>query len=208
MIIEAIWLTKLLLAHIVTDFIIQPSSWVEERTQKHFASLKLYLHVLVTAAFAWLMIGWKYWLVALIVLVSHLLIDGWKSYQKKTPASFAIDQLLHFLIIICCWYFSFVNWQLTKSWWSAINQNTYLWTHITAFTFITFPSGIIIGQFTKQWRDQIANSDSLGNAGKWIGIVERVIVLILVLQNQFEAIGLFVPRNGVEPLLALRRTGF
>lgn len=78
-----------------------------------------------------------------------------------------------------------------------VNQNTHLWALVTAFTFVTFPAGIIIGQFTKQWRDKVADAESLGNAGKWIGIAERIIVLILVLFNQFSAIGLLVTAKGI-----------
>ena len=52
-----LWLTKLVLAHLVTDFLLQPSSWVEDRRRKHFASGKLYLHVLVTALVAYVLIG-------------------------------------------------------------------------------------------------------------------------------------------------------
>ena len=35
------------------------------------------------------------------------------------------------------------------------------------------------------------------DAGKWIGIVERIIILIFVLYNQFSAIGLLVAAKGI-----------
>ena len=70
MITGAVWLIKLLIAHLLTDFVMQPASWVEDRNQKHFASWKLYWHVLLTAIVAWLLIGWSYWLVALVILGS------------------------------------------------------------------------------------------------------------------------------------------
>jgi hypothetical protein len=38
---------------------------------------------------------------------------------------------------------------------------------------------------------------SLANAGKWIGIIERVIVLTLVLQNQWTVMGLLVTAKGI-----------
>ena len=76
-----IWLTKLILSHLLTDFVLQPGSWVADRKQKHFASGKLYLHVLVTAGLAYILLGWQYWLVALIILITHFVIDGWKSYR-------------------------------------------------------------------------------------------------------------------------------
>src|SRR5216110_2479713 len=107
MITAAVWLTKLVLAHLITDFILQPVSWVDDRTAKHFRSGKLYLHGLITGLMALLIIGWQYWLVALIILISHTLIDGWKSYQKNTATYFIADQFFHLLVIATCWYFTF-----------------------------------------------------------------------------------------------------
>src|SRR4051812_49566868 len=100
-----LWLTKLVLAHLLTDFILQPTSWIESRNKKHFRSLQLYLHGLVTAVAALLFIGIDYWPVVLIILVTHILIDGWKSYRPANPLYFLIDQGLHFLVILSCWYF-------------------------------------------------------------------------------------------------------
>ena len=105
----AVWLIKLILAHLITDFLLQPTSWVNNRRQKHFASPELYFHGMVTALFAWMMIGWQYWIVSLIILLTHTLIDGWKSYQKNKVKYFLIDQLLHLLIIVCCWYIIFTQ---------------------------------------------------------------------------------------------------
>lgn len=193
----ATWLIKLILAHLVTDFILQPNSWVNGRNEKHYASGKLYLHGLVTALLAWMMIGWQYWLVALIILVTHTLIDGWKSYQNKTVTFFLIDQFLHLLVIIGCWYFTFIKWADVQTALQHLNTQTTFWKIAIAFIFVTTPAGILIGQFTKQWREKLEGSESLANAGKWIGIVERVIILIFVLQNQFSSIGLLVAAKGL-----------
>ncbi len=198
MIIETIWLIKLLLSHLITDFILQPVAWVEDRRAKHFASPKLYLHGLITAMAAWLLIGWSYWLVAIVILVSHIMIDGWKSYQKNTSEYFILDQLLHLAVILGCWYFLFINLDFTKYTWNRLNQNVYVWATITAFVFVSFPAGIIIGQLTKHWRDKVRDpQNNLENAGKWIGIAERIIVLILVLHNQYAAIGLLIAAKGI-----------
>jgi Protein of unknown function (DUF3307) len=64
-----------------------------------FASSKLYLHVFITGLLEWIMMGLQYWPVAIIILVTHTLIDGWKSYRQNTVAYFLIDQLLHLLVI-------------------------------------------------------------------------------------------------------------
>jgi hypothetical protein len=198
MITGIVWLTKLLTAHLLTDFVLQPASWVEDRKQKHFASRKLYWHVLLTAVVVYLLIGWSYWLVALVILVSHLLIDGWKSYQPQRIRYFLTDQLLHLAVIAGCWWFSFPNeevlGELARKW----NEEPHYWILVAGFVFVTSPAGVLIGQLTRQWSRKIDDADnSLANAGKWIGIAERIIVLILVLQNQYSAIGLLVTAKGI-----------
>ncbi len=195
--IEPIWLTKLILAHFITDFLLQPKSWVEERTIKHFASPKLYFHGFVTAIIAFIITGFSYWQVSLVIFITHIIIDGWKSYQKENIKYFMIDQILHILIIIGCWYFTFLSVEKISIAWQFLNKNLYLWKIITAFVFVTTPAGILIGQFTKQWQDKIENADSLANAGKWIGIIERIIVLIFVLKNDYAAIGLLLAAKGI-----------
>jgi hypothetical protein len=195
--IESIWLTKLILAHLITDFILQPKSWVADRNAKHFASGKLYLHGMITACLAYILIGWTYWTVALIILITHTVIDGWKSYQKQTVAYFLIDQLLHLFVIIGCWYFSFIHWPDVQNTWLRLNATPDIWKIITAFVFLTFPAGIIIGQLTKQWRDKLPEAENLSNAGKWIGMIERIIILVFVFKNQYAAIGLLVAAKGI-----------
>jgi len=192
-----VWLIKLVLSHLVTDFILQPSSWVEDRNKYHFASVKLYLHVAITTLMAWIFMGFAYPLVAVTIFVTHLLIDAWKSYRKPTVAYFIIDQLLHLLVIAVCWYIIFLDTNIIHTYWKRFNDNTHTWAVITAVVFLTTPTGILIGNFTKQWRDKIEGAENLANAGKWIGIVERIIVLILVANNQYSAIGLLLTAKGL-----------
>ncbi len=198
MTIGSVWLTKLLLAHLLTDFVLQPAGWVEDRKEKHFASAKLYVHGLVTAALAYIFIGWSYWMVALIILVTHILIDGWKSYRPPKIHYFLIDQFLHLAVIIGCWWFSFRDLELFRSLRRRLDADPHSWAILVAFVFVTSPAGILIGQLTAQWSRKIDDANSsLAQAGKWIGIAERIIVLILVLQNQYSAIGLLVAAKGI-----------
>lgn len=195
--IPLIWLTKLLLSHLLTDFILQPRGWVDERNSRHYASPKLYIHGLVTALLAWIMIGWQYWPVAIVILLTHTIIDGWKSYQQPTAQYFLLDQLMHLLVILGCWYFSFFRWADLLSAWQQVNVSAGVWKTITAFVFLTSPAGILIGQLTKKWRDKISDAESLADAGKWIGMVERIIILVFVAHSQYSAIGLLVAAKGI-----------
>lgn len=186
-----LWLIKLILAHLLTDFVLQPSGWIESRNKKHFSSPHLYIHGLLTAAAALLLIGFQYWLIGIVVLVTHVLIDGWKSYQPGETKYFLIDQGLHLLVILVCWYFLFLQNDDIVYAWEELNKQSPL-ILITAYVFVTLPTGILIGQFTKKWREQITDAATLGNAGKWIGIIERIVILTLVLNHQYEAIGLLI----------------
>ena len=193
-----IWLVKLIFSHLLTDFVLQPTTWVQDRNQKHFASIKLYLHALVTAGLVYILIGGQYWAVALVILVSHFLIDGWKSYRPRLIAYFLIDQFLHLLVLFGCWVVTFKQWTFISDQWKQLNSNTHSWIVLTAFVFMTSPAGILIGQLTSRWSEKVDDSEnSLANAGKWIGIIERIIVLVLVLQGQWTVIGLLVTAKGI-----------
>lgn len=192
-----IWLIKLLLAHLVTDFMLQPKRWIEQRIQKHFAATTLYLHGLITAVLAWALIGWQYWLVAITILISHIIIDGWKSYQKPLNSFFIIDQLLHVMVMVVCWYANFYTTLPIEKTWVALQTNLFFWKVLTGSIFVTLPAAILIAQLTKQWREKINDADTLADAGKWIGIIERIIILLLVLKNEYASIGLLIAAKSI-----------
>lgn len=197
MIPSLVLLTKLILSHLLTDFVLQPKTWVEQRTTKHFASAKLYLHGFITAILAWVLTGFQYWQIAIVILITHIFIDGWKSYRKPTAFYFVADQFLHLLVILVCWYIAFVQWSAIVEHWSKLKDDLLVWKGITAFVFVTAPAGIFIGQLTKQWRDKLPEAENLANAGKWIGMVERIIILVFVYYGQYAAIGLLVAAKGI-----------
>lgn len=192
-----IWLTKLVLSHLLTDFILQPKKWVQNKMEKHFESPKLYLHGFVTTFVAMLLLGLAYWWVGLLIFTTHVLIDGWKSYQPQRVVYFVIDQLLHFVVILFCWFLAFFSLNELAIAWKALQENLFVWKIITAIVFLTSPAGILIGQLTKQWRNKLPEAESLANAGKWIGIVERIIILVFVLYNEYSAIGLLIAAKAI-----------
>ncbi len=197
MISSLVLLIKLILAHLLTDFVLQPKTWVEQRGIKHFASGKLYLHGFITGGLAWIFTGFQYWQIAIVIFITHIIIDGWKSYRKPTAFYFLADQLLHLLVILICWYWAFVPWSAVTDLWLKLKDDLLVWKTITAFVFVTAPAGIFIGQLTKQWRDKLPEAENLANAGKWIGMVERTIILVFVYYGQYSAIGLLVAAKGI-----------
>jgi Protein of unknown function (DUF3307) len=192
-----LWLTRLILAHLITDFMLQKSHWITERETKHYRAPTLYLHGLITAAGALLFIGWQYWPIAIFILITHIAIDIWKSYRPKTVAYFLLDQCLHLIVMLLSWIITFSNAPAIVQSVQSFVAKPKLWILLTGFVFITTPAGILIGQLTTKWREKIDNPEGLANAGKWIGIVERVILLVFILQQQYAAIGILIAAKGI-----------
>ncbi|WFO16273.1 DUF3307 domain-containing protein [Cellulophaga baltica 4] len=73
--------TKLFLAHLLGDFIFQSSKWVKDKEEKKVKSKYIYYHTLIHFALT-LLILWdlKYWKIAIIIAISHYLIDLLKLY--------------------------------------------------------------------------------------------------------------------------------
>ena len=124
---STIWLIKLILSHLLADFVLQPRKWVNDRCTRHFLSPWLYLHTFIAAALALVFTGFQYWYFALVIFISHTLIDGWKSYRPQTVLYFLTDQLMHLLIIIACWYYTFYTITDVKEWLQATGSSDRFW---------------------------------------------------------------------------------
>ena len=136
---------KLILAHLIGDFLLQPSSWVKHKETHKVKSKYLYFHVLLHFAVTMLLL-WdlSYWKLALLIMVSHYLIDVIKLYVtplfKHQNIPFFVDQLFHLIVLYCCAFYSDL-WQHTVSLFEQID-----WSLVTAVFFVTFPAAIIMGK--------------------------------------------------------------
>ena len=194
-----IWLIRLLAAHLLTDFVLQPDSWVERRREKHLFAKEFWFHIILTALVAAWFTFFDTWWLPVVIFVTHGLLDWWKSYRPDNILYFALDQLFHLLVIICIWVIkfpdAFSNIQLLKTYLA----HPQFWTVTIAVIFLTSPVGIVIGMLTCSFRKKIPNhsEQSLENAGKWIGVLERLIIFFLVLVGQYEAIGLLIAAKSI-----------
>ncbi len=189
-------LLKLILAHFIGDFLLQPKSWVEKKEQHKIRSIKFYIHIILHGVLV-LMVLWDftYWLLALMIMLLHGLIDVIKLYAQKEetkPKWFFLDQVLHLVSIIALWGLWF-NPRLNFDSW---HENPTVWILATALIFITTVSGIVIQIIMSNWSKSLneGNKESLNSAGKYIGILERLFVFTFVITGHWEAIGFFISR--------------
>ncbi|MBU8881727.1 DUF3307 domain-containing protein [Kaistella sp. DKR-2] len=190
----------LILAHLLGDFLLQPNSWVADKERKKAGSIYLYLHVLVHTVFSFVFL-WdlNLWWIAVIIGVTHFLIDWIKlSFQNhKTKRTwFFVDQLLHVAVIsvLSVIYFPYFRWE------DFFNpENLKL---LTAAVFLTVPSSILIKTLISIWTPVTVEhsklqTESLVNAGKYIGILERLLVFVFIVVNHWEGVGFMIAAKSV-----------
>lgn len=195
-------LLRLIVSHLLTDFVFQPSSWITDRKANKIRSVKLVWHAIATALVAYALSGmYACWWLPVTILISHYLIDLAKSYLPDKVIYFAADQLMHLAVIFMIWLIINNQWQVVISVFTRITENTHFWILAMGYILVMWPLGIVIGIATAKWRNDLAATkeakDGLENAGKWIGICERVLILTFVLTNQFTAIGFLITAKSI-----------
>ncbi|MFC2187801.1 DUF3307 domain-containing protein [Peijinzhouia sedimentorum] len=192
-------LLKLILAHFIGDFILQSKSWVAEKEIKKAKSIKLYLHILLHGLLVLILLwDYNYWPLALSIMVLHGLIDLVKLYaqnEQNKVKCFLIDQGLHIISILLLWSYWFYPIKNLNE----IYIRPSIWIYGTAILFISIVSGIIIHVIMSNWSKALndSNEESLNNAGKYIGILERLFVFTFVVTGNWEAIGFLLAAKSV-----------
>ncbi|WP_285008582.1 DUF3307 domain-containing protein [Pedobacter faecalis] len=216
-------LFKLIVAHLLTDFVFQPDSWVEDKKKNKAKSTKLMWHALLTAAVAYLISGlYGNIVIPLVIFITHYLIDLAKLYLKDSFRNFMLDQLAHLVVIILLWLGVEQNLDSISLWFQSLSAHPAFWLITAGYIFVSWPLGIIIGKATHKWRNQIALEQAkrnelanetlltgeesgtkeeeplgLASAGKWIGICERILILTFVLMQQYTAIGFLMTAKSI-----------
>lgn len=211
-------LSLLLLSHIVTDFMWQDNAIAEGKKicfRTMLKHIKHYLVVNVVLLSAYLNSDNNLWWVIIVLSLAHLAIDKCKvEYDKKKKnkgfESFLVDQIAHFILIGACYLFIkdiHIN-PLADTIGSFIGSNYPIFVHLTkqnAFIGIVIMAGYIFNfkgatYITKKVlvkylpskdndKYMIKEEDGIKNAGEAIGNLERILILTLVLQQNYLTIG-------------------
>ncbi len=198
-------LLRLFTAHIIADFFLQPRSWIEKRRQYGIKAPVLYYHVLIVGLLSWLFLGhWGNITVPLFIMITHFLIDWWKSGRPDKINYFIIDQTLHLIMLVLVWiWFAHAQLILLYDGFNLISRPDF-WIIVTGYLIVLHPFSVLVSQFTRKWQQSlITHTDSdepktgLPEAGKWIGYLERVLILTLILMHQFQAIGFLITAKSI-----------
>ena len=202
-------LLRLLIAHLLTDFFWQPDKWVREKGSRTWSSKFLWYHCILTGGIAWIFL-WDIhlWWAALLITLLHLLTDGIKSTlarridkkvnhtaEKKAKIGlklFTIDQLSHILVLIAVWLLIIKGYGRIAVLLKKALPDYRLLLYAAGYLFILEPVGYFIGSLTRRWTGELNEEDSLPDAGRWIGMLERLLILTFVYMGQFAPIGFLI----------------
>lgn len=189
-------LVKLLLAHLIGDYLLQPTAWVVNKEKKKHKSIYLYYHILLHGVLAFAIVFEKdFLLYALLLAIFHGIIDYIKlQFQTKKTKRFwfLLDQFLHVITLLAITFF------YTKI---PLDLNFFgnnFWIILTGIVLLTKPTSIIIRNIISIWTPEKKTKDnSLENAGNYIGILERLFIFCFILTNHFEAIGFLLAAKSI-----------
>lgn len=189
---------KLILAHILGDFFLQPQKWVKDKEKKKLKSKWLYIHIGIHIALMFLLVwDFSYWVLILLIGTSHFIIDALKLLLQKKKTKrfyFFADQILHitaiFLLTIAMYYEDIAP---------SLSISPSALLLIICLVFLTQPTSIIMKIIFTKWNisKYTEDNESLKDAGKYIGILERLLVFIFIIVGHWEAVGFLITAKSV-----------
>lgn len=209
----------LFLMHVAGDFYVQSPEMAEKKRDNiwwvciHGAAYCCSAFILTIPVLSGEMVG-----VWLAVSASHLLVDLAKyvylqSFVRKPAMEtlhdsdiFCIDQCLHIFCLIVIAYVSVcnsgsihINRWVSGFFEMAGIQAGVIVSWITALAVVHKPANILISKILSNYRPEDKDNDRLhdNNAGRFIGTLERIIILIFIAAGQYGAIGLVLTAKSI-----------
>lgn len=189
----------LILAHLIGDFLFQPTAWVKDKKKRKLKSKYLYFHVglhflllLFTTQF-----NMHYLFAILLIVLSHFVIDSVKLFfekKKTTKIWFFADQFMHFGVIAAVVYYYYPYQIPFEVFYSSKSLAL-----LTALILVTYVTAIVLKLMLSKWSVHIAknNNNDTNNAGKYIGILERLFIFFFVLIDFWEGIGFLLAAKSI-----------
>lgn len=185
---------KFILAHLAGDFLFQPDKWIDEKKERKHKSPYLYWHILIHAVLLLitLQFNFHYWVGIVIIIISHYVIDLIKlnlNEKINSQILFFADQMLHFIVIFGVVYIYF-PFEIDMT--SIYSIESLLL--ITFMLITTYVSSVVIKTLISKWK---IKAESPNEAGKYIGMLERLFIFSFIILNYWEGIGFLLAAKSV-----------
>ena len=203
----------LLLGHILADFYTQTAKVAEKKKEKikwvFFHGILYFLTVVVVSV---PVMSVDILILDVIASILHLLIDVGKFLcvkrkKKDNSQVFVIDQILHLICLLTLAYIWTKNnipikeVPVVSDFFGTTGISERLVSNwILGLLIVHKPANILIQNLIGPYKPQLDKGEIRAkdkNAGRMIGTVERVVMLVLIYMNQYSAIGLVLTAKSI-----------
>ncbi|MRT16041.1 DUF3307 domain-containing protein [Vitellibacter sp. q18] len=188
------------IAHLCLDYFFQTNKLAVQKNTIGFRSPFLYWHGLLCFMLAWVFsLQWEFVWAAALIAISHFLIDGFKRFlinsRRLGRYAFFIDQALHLVILVVV-VFLYEKINGISPAFEITLRLKYLLI-ITGYLVCLKPANIFIREVFQATEIQVSSDNEMPNAGKVIGVLERILTLTLILVSQYSAVGFLIAAKSI-----------
>jgi hypothetical protein len=199
-----------IIAHIIADFYAQPECLVDGKRKHGCRSRHIYIHTAIVFVLSFLVaFSWDFILCSILIATAHFVIDLIKTVIERkqgdksadfqaTPTMFFADQILHILTI---WLVVHLYWEIDNTvpaYYNLLSIRGLL--IIMGLLLCIRPANIMIKACLSSLKLNIkerGDSGDAARAGRWIGSIERVLAFVLILLQQYTAIGFIIAAKSI-----------
>lgn len=198
-------LLKLLAAHLAGDFLLQSSRMAAEKRRPATLALHLGIHALLLSLVALTEPPTaRLWPALLLVVAAHGAIDAWTT--RRAPRDLrhlALDQGFHVASLILAAAIA-QPVQALDAWGAFLSRagDTGTWI-VLAGILLAVPAGAtVIGRWVRPFREVLSDASraqlaGIEFAGRWIGMLERLVIFVAVLARLEALIGFVIAVKAV-----------
>ncbi len=188
------------IAHLCLDYFFQTDKLARQKNTMGFRSPFLYWHALVCFLLSWLFsLQFNFVIGALIIAVTHFLLDGFKPLLNKSAYvwryAYFIDQATHLVILAIVVMIFDKQIGLAPSVNLSINFKYLL--IITGYLVCLKPANIFVKEVFRSTEIQVSSDNEMPNAGKVIGVLERILTLTFIIVSQYSAVGFLIAAKSI-----------
>lgn len=203
----------MLIGHLLGDFYFQSSKLAKNKIESNISVTKhAFLYSIALLLVSWLIFSKTNYFYLSIVCLSHFIIDFCKiRIHKLNIVSdiwlYFIDQLIHIAILfIYSYLLSSLDIINFNHWINRIENNNILTIEtliswILLLLVIIQPASITIKILLNNFQPQETTSNDvkqgIPNAGAFIGMLERILILLMLTINEYSSIGLVITAKSV-----------
>lgn len=191
---------KLIFAHIVADFFLQTDRMAKAKSEDGTARwIALVIHSLTHGLAAYAVVGdWDGWVTPIAIATSHFVIDTAKSLIGRSSAAvFVADQVAHLAVIaaLCVAETEGGVGAMMSSVAERLPDN--IWSLAIAYALMLKPTSILMSLVLGRWGKSIMAEASLPEAGKWIGYLERTMIVTFIITDNITGVGFLLAAKSV-----------